>query len=130
MKNQIIYLLVFLIITFTTSCSNNDESTDDSNNENPELVCGKDISIVSGTICCVTGSDFASPGETLSFVYGSNTNNSIFNWTISSGSISIVSGENSQTVTVKFGDDFTNGKINCYASGDLECEADIEITEK
>jgi hypothetical protein len=130
MKNQIIYLLVFLIITFTTSCSNNDESTDDSNNENPELVCGKDISIVSGTICCVTGSDFASPGETLSFVYGSNTNNSIFNWTISSGSISIVSGENSQTVIVKFGDDFTNGKINCYASGDLECEADIEITEK
>ena len=130
MKNQIIYLLVFLIITFTTSCSNNDESTDDSNNENPELVCGKDISIVSGTICCLTGSDFANPGETLSFVYGSNTNNSIYNWTISSGSISIVSGENSQTVTVKFGNDFTNGIINCNATGDLECEADIEINKK
>jgi|TARA_B110000902_G_scaffold219926_1_gene254566 hypothetical protein len=129
MKNKTIYLLLFVFATLTTSCSSDDESSDN-NTESSELVCGKDISIVSGTICCVTGSDFASPGETLSFVYGSNTNNSIFNWTISSGSISIVSGENSQTVTVKFGDDFTNGKINCYASGDLECEADIEITEK
>ena len=129
MKNQTIYLLLFVLITFTISCSNNDESTDLSKNENPELVCGKDISIISGTICCVNGSDFASPGETLSFVYGSNTNNSIYNWTISSGSITIVSGENSQTVTVKFGNDFTNGIINCYATGDLECEADIEINK-
>ena len=131
MKNQTIYLLLFVLILVTISCSNDDdEANDDGNNETSELVCGKDISIVSGTTCCVTGSDFASPGETLSFVYKSNTNNAIFNWTITAGSISIVSGENSQTVKVKFGNDFTNGIINCYASSDLVCGAIIEIFEK
>lgn len=130
MKNQTFYLLLSVLIMFTISCSNDEESSNNNDNENSELVCGEDISNYSGTICCITGNNLASPGETLSFVYESNRDNNVFNWTIISGSISIINGQNSQTVTVKFGDDFTNGIIKCYASGHLVCDALIEITKK
>jgi hypothetical protein len=129
MKNLTIYLLLSVFITFIISCSNDDDSSDN-NTVSPELVCGEDVLGYSGTICCVTGSDLARPGETLSFTYSSNRNNSVFNWVVSPGSISIVSGENSQTVTIEFGSDFTNGIIKCEASGHLVCNAVLEITKQ
>ncbi len=121
MKNQTIYLLLFVFITLITSCSNDDNSTDSDIIETTEYVCGEDMTNYSGTICCVTGSEFVNTGETLTYTYSSNRNNSLFNWSVESGSISIVSGENSQTVTVKFGNDFTYGIIACNGSGSFRC---------
>ena len=129
MKNQTIYFLLSVFMIFMVSCSNDDESSDN-NTESSEFVCGEDISNYSETICCVTGSELASPGEKLSFEYNSNTNNTIFNWKIVSGSISIVSGENSQTVTLEFGNDFTDGIVHCESSGDLVCNAELIINKK
>ena len=127
MKNQTIYLLLSVFMTFTISCSNDDESSDN-NTESSTLVCGEED--YPGTICCVTGSELASPGENLSFEYNSNTNNTIFTWKIVSGSISIVSGENSQMVTLEFGNDFTDGIVHCESSGDLVCNAELIINKK
>jgi len=131
MKNQTIYLLLFVLITFTISCSNDDdESTDDSNNETSELVCGEDISNYSGTICCVTGSELASPEEILSFEYNSNIINPVFTWEIISGSISIVSGQNTSKITLEFGSDFTTGEILGKGDGDEICTELFTINKR
>lgn len=130
MKNQTIYLLLFVLITFTISCSNDDESTDDSNNETSKLVCGEDISNYSGTTCCVTGSELASPGESLSFEYNSNIINPVFTWEIISGSISIVSGQNTSTITLEFGSDFTTGEILGKGDGDEICTELFTINKR
>ncbi|WP_435138268.1 hypothetical protein [Formosa sp. A9] len=130
MKNQTFYLLLFVLTMFTTSCANDDDASDDNDTETTEMVCSLDMSSYSRTACCIYGNEVASPGETQSFVYSSNTDNNVFDWTIVSGSISIISGKNDKTVTVKFEDDFTSGIIKCDASGDLVCDTVIEITKK
>ena len=82
------------------------------------------------TYYCIPGLLKAEQGRTSFYTYNSNTNNSIFTWSIVSGSISIVSGENSKIVTVKFGDDFTNGVIKCESTGDKHCNTRLEVNRK
>src|SRR5690606_27440301 len=130
MKNKTIYLLLFVFITLITSCSDDDESSDNNIKESSELVCGEDMSNYSGIICCVSGSELASTGESLSFEYNSNINNPVFTWEIISGSISIVSGQNTATVTLEFGDDFTTGEILGKGDGDEICTESFTINKR
>jgi|GEM_PF-2641894 len=126
MKNQTIYLLLFVLFTFAISCSSDDEDL----NPITELVCGENTTNYSGTICCVTGSDLVTPGETLSFDYNSNIINPVFTWEVVSGSITIISGENSPTITVEFGNDFTTGMIRGKAIGDEVCTEVLTINKR
>ena len=130
MKNRTIYLLLFVFVTLTTSCSNDDESSDNNIRVLSELVCGEDMSNYSGTICCISGPELASPGESLSFEYSSNIINPVFTWEIISGSISIVSGQNTATVTLEFGDDFTTGEILGKGDGDEICSELFTINKR
>lgn len=108
------------------SCSN----TDDNNNANSELVCGEEILNYSGTICCVTGSELANPGENLTYQYNSNIISSVFTWEIVSGSITIISGQNTSVVTLEFGNDFTTGVVLGRAVGDEICTESITINKR
>lgn len=129
MKNRTIYLLSFVFVTLTISCSIDDESSDNSK-ESSELVCGEDMLNYSGTICCITGAELASSGESLSYEYNSNINNPVFTWEIISGSISIVSGQNTSTVALEFGNDFTTGKILGKGDSDEICTELFTINKR
>lgn len=115
----------FFVFVFI-SCSN----TDDNNNANSELVCGEEILNYSGTICCVTGSELANPGENLTYQYNSNIISSVFTWEIVSGSITIISGQNTSVVTLEFGNDFTTGVVLGRAVGDEICTESITINKR
>jgi hypothetical protein len=122
--------VVFLLIAF--SCSKNNDSIEIDENEGTDgayTICNSE-DIIGPTSCCIEGKTSSKPGETLSYTYKTNTDNSVFKWKIISGSISIISGENSKTVTVKFGDDFNNGVIQCDGSGDLICNTTEEIKKE
>ena len=117
-KNKPIYLSLFAFIVFSIgliSCTNdNDEQNTD---ERKLIEC--DIEYVEnypGTACCITGFAEAKPGETLEYEYHSNMIDpvAIVEWSIISGDITIVSGEDSSKITVKFGDNFTEGIIRAY----------------
>jgi|TARA_B110000967_G_scaffold174820_1_gene187198 hypothetical protein len=123
MEKQTIYLLLFVFVTFSVSCSKDDE-------ESLELVCGKYIANYSGTICCITGSELVNPGESLSFEYNSNIVNPVFAWEVISGSISIVSGQNTSTVTLEFGKDFTTGEILGKGDGNEICTESLTINKR
>jgi len=128
MKKQTTYLLLSVFITLTISCSNDDKSSSENNDESSELVCGEDS--YPGTICCVTGSELASPGEKLSYEYNSNINGPVYDWEIVSGSITIVSGQNTSTITLEFGEDFTTGEIHGKADGDEVCTELFTINKR
>jgi len=133
MKKISIYFLLLAFIPFANSCSNNDDS-DEQNKEAVELFCGEagyTLGPPGPTICCINGSDVASPGETLTFEYNSNVADPVFNWVVNSGAITIVSGQNTSAVTVLIGSDFTTGEIQCDAMGmDLRCGADFTINKQ
>ena len=119
-KNKPIYLSLFAFIVFSIgliSCTNENEGNDEQNTDGRKLIeC--DVEFVEnylGTACCMTGFAEAKPGETLQYEYHSNMIDPvpIIEWVVS-GDITIVSGEDSPIVTVKFGDNFTEGTIIAY----------------
>ncbi|MEH6765753.1 MAG: hypothetical protein V7655_14710 [Aequorivita antarctica] len=133
MKKISIYFLLLTFLPLANSCSSNDDS-DRENKEAIDLICGEagyTVGPPGPTICCVNGSDVASPGETLTFEYNSNLADPVFNWVVNSGAITIISGQNTSTVNVLFGSDFTTGEIACHSIGmDIRCGADFTINKK
>lgn len=74
---QILTILLISLFLFN-SYSNDDD--DNCNQEMEEtialdMLCGKNNNTISGTICSVIGSDTAIPGDTLTYQYESNRNN-------------------------------------------------------
>lgn len=128
-------LTIPLISLFLFNSCSNDDDDDNCNQELEEtlaldMLYGKNINTISGTICCVIGSDTAIPGDTLTYQYESNRNNTVFNWEIVSGSITIISGQNSAIVNIKFGDNFTNGVVRCIGDGDQQCGESFIISQE
>ena len=68
MKNQTIYLILFVFITLITSCSNDDDSTENNIIDSScdfvtsGYVCGENLLTFDGTVCCITGPELVSPG--------------------------------------------------------------------
>lgn len=113
------------IVTDEGSCNEADSISGD------EAVCDLDyIANYSGTACCVTGPVRATPGESLNYEYHSNIPNPSITWTVS-GSITVTAGQNSSSVTLTFGEDFTTGCIK--GLGDSEektCSETFLISKK
>ena len=127
MKSLIFYLLLLVSISLVSSCSSDDDvvntiseengDEDNDDEEEPVLVCGQDIAVFTGTTCCIDGDELVSPGETLTYTYSTNRDVTEYEWLIESGAISIVSGQDSRTVTVEIENDFTNGEISALGGG-------------
>jgi hypothetical protein len=69
------------------------------------------IATYPGTACCVSGSLQARPGDTIEYHYQMNRDYPEIQWEIRSGDITIEKGQDTHTVTVKFGPSFTKGEI-------------------
>lgn len=136
MKKLLIFTFAILTISFL-SCSKDDEQGDSQTKEEiaKQNECEEAINdaITNDSVaCCVLGKLQASPGDTIEYTYNSSFTSKIYNWTIISGDITIISGENSKTVQVKFGDNFTGGEI--VGLGDNQegrkCSDSVEVTKK
>jgi hypothetical protein len=75
------------------------------------------IATYHGTACCVRGPMRAKPGETATYHYQINHKDPQFSWEIREGDIAIIKGQDTHTVTVQFGPNFTTGIIGCVGSG-------------
>lgn len=64
-----------------------------------------------GTACCVSGPVVAKPDDIVQYHYQINHADPQVSWQILEGNISIIAGQDTQTVTVRFGDNFTTGII-------------------
>jgi hypothetical protein len=75
------------------------------------------IAAYHGTACCISGPTLASPGDTVTYHYQINHKDPQMSWEIREGDITIIKGQDMQTVTVRFGPNFTTGVIGCVGSG-------------
>ena len=93
------------------------------------------IATSTGTTCCVSGPMLAKPGDTFRYHYQINRSNPEVYWEILEGDMVITGGQNTQTVTVTFGPDFTSGWIQGRAKGNpldnqatTACEEAVNIS--
>jgi hypothetical protein len=70
-----------------------------------------------GTACCMSGPALAKPGEIVTYHYQINHQDPQMSWEIREGDIIIIKGQDSPTVTVRFGPTFTGGVVGCVGSG-------------
>jgi hypothetical protein len=75
------------------------------------------VATFSGTACCVSGPMVAKPGDIFRYHYQINHSDARVNWQILEGDISIIAGQNTQTVTVQFGEHFTTGIVFADGNG-------------
>lgn len=83
-----------------------------------------------GTCCDVDGRILVVPNHTYTYTY--ETNNAITNieWEVMSGSITIISGQNTPKVKLKFGADFTEGQIIAKGTGaSAGCDSNLNISK-
>jgi hypothetical protein len=114
---------VVLVLALLFNCTDNDRPTE---LPNQEQKTGKDtlnldstfqhcdsVSIATsiGTACCVSGPMVAKPGDILQYHYQINHSDANVSWQILNGDISIIAGQNTQTITVQFGANFTTGIV-------------------
>jgi hypothetical protein len=75
------------------------------------------IATFHGTACCVSGPMVAKPGDIFRYHYQINHSDVRVTWQILDGDISIIAGQNTQTVTVQFGEHFTTGIVFADGNG-------------
>ncbi|QWX84598.1 hypothetical protein H0I23_02830 [Cellulophaga sp. HaHaR_3_176] len=130
MKNKFIYSALLLVL-LNFSCSNDDSPEIEATNENSVTNCDLTIKPETAVAICVDGADFALPDEILTFAStfysrGDTASNSTFVWTIESGSLEVLSIENSvdgqiakSVATIKFNSDYSgNGVVKVDADND------------
>ena len=82
------------------------------------------------TTCNIVGNTSAVAGTTVTYTYTSNFTPNNVTWTITSGGISILSGQGTTTVTVRFSSNFSGGVINALGSGanNISCSENLTIS--
>jgi hypothetical protein len=130
MKNAL-YILALISIF---SCSEIDETNisledtsevcDDSRLTDPNYT---------GTICCIQRITELNATSAITYRYNTNLANPAISWRVTSGDIEIVSGANTNEVTIQLGGEFSTGRIIAEGvSGDdnsLHCDEEIVITK-
>lgn len=142
MKNRIVSLLLFGFVIVIASCSNDDATDPIIENAKDVTDCGITIEPLTLLSICVDGTDFALPEETIKFAstfYSKNDNasNTVFSWNIASGSMEILSVENStegliakSIATIRFNSDYSgNGLIRVDAENETGHASSGHIVE-
>lgn len=122
-------LIVFMALLAFASCSKEAIETDIQQAES-QITKGKNNPLTARTNCDILGSSQITPGSTVTYTYSSNFTPNDVNWSVQSGSITIVSGQGTNTVTLSFGSNFTTGSIFAIGSGNggIVCSDSMTIT--
>ncbi len=83
-----------------------------------------------GTACCVSGPVVAKPGSIVQYHYQINHAEPRVSWQILEGDISIIAGQDTQTVTVQFGENFTTGIIFGDGNGVKDGQWRLRCTDR
>ncbi|NER18315.1 hypothetical protein [Spongiivirga citrea] len=124
-KHQfLIYSTILFCLSFLVSCNN-----DDTIEPRAEEVCDlAEIAAYPGTSCCPAGFTEARPNEELNYSIHTNITNPEFTWSVVSGSIILIEGQNTENAVFRFGSGFTGGIIRISSSGDDKvCSTTISI---
>ena len=138
MRTSIFYLLVFVFITISTSCTKEDDT--EPTFENLKNVTDCDLTIEDDTLVsiCIDGTDYALPNDVITFAstfYSKNDNPSDtqFLWTVESGQMEILSVENSidgalakSIATIKFNSDYIGSGIISINAENTSATANTE----
>ena len=119
--------VLILLSTVFYSCEQ-EESIFESqalNTEQPELSNNlsktNNSSITLLTECDISGPSNVSRNTTVTYTFTSNIFNRLISWSVVSGDISIVAGQNTNRLTVRFGNQFNGGSIRALGIGDEVC---------
>ncbi|MGB5819849.1 MAG: hypothetical protein WBG90_10225 [Saonia sp.] len=142
MKKQPIYLLLFVFLSFTSSCSNDDDTEPTNENLKNVTTCELTIRPDTQVSICIDGTDFASPDEIITFASTFFSKNDIpsnaqFLWNIESGSMEIMNVENTvdgliakSIATIQFKSDYLgNGVIRVNAENDTGSGSSVHKIE-
>ncbi|TAI47605.1 hypothetical protein [Flagellimonas allohymeniacidonis] len=122
MKAPFTWILILALIL--SSCTS-DEDNSENQTINPKSVTDCDLTIEANTLIsiCVDGTDLASPNEVITFASkffskGDVVSNSQFLWAIESGSMQILTVENTfdgtvakSVATIQFNSDYSGGGL-------------------
>ncbi len=130
MKKLNFVLLSFLFIA-VSSCSKSDDRIDPSKYFDQDADCAVGAS---GTCCDVDGRVLVIPNNSYTYTVkgyrSESTQLTNIVWEVTSGSITIESGQNTPEATFKFGPDFTTGTINAGSLvNGAHCESEISISK-
>lgn len=96
-----------------------------------EAFCNNDlIQEHPGTVCCISGKFIVDKADAQTYTYTSNLEDVAITWTVVSGAMELVSGEDSLSVTVRFHDDFTEGQLRGFATSENICSESIFINAR
>jgi len=112
-------LLSFSFIVFT-SCRNDEIESD------IQLIESSEIQAKT-TSCDINGLKVVSPSSTAVYTYTSNFTPNTVTWSVISGSITIISGQGTNTITLSFGSNFNGGTISAYGVGGVTCSKNYII---
>lgn len=134
MKNFKTRILLFIISILLVDCASEkvDEpiKIDDSYLYDQDGECS---SIASGLCCDVDGRILVEIDKNYSYNYESKfSGQSVqINWQVLEGSITIISGQNTNEAVFKFNTDFTAGKIKAFGEDELgnSCSSTISISK-
>lgn len=120
------------ISLISLSCSDDNGGpnlTDTSDNCNETEVFDPNYT---GTACCIQRNSELSLSDNIEYQYFTNLSNPTVEWQVNSGDIEIISGKNSNIVTIALGDSFTSGSILAIGTGTtgLQCSEITVITAK
>lgn len=130
MKNELLATLLVLVLIFGSCGKENTEVKRIKEGEecSSELLAAK---YPESNSCCISGYNYVYAGEELTYTYARSTQGvagaDVVEWTVVSGDITIVDGQGTSNVKLKFGDNFTEGEVSGLATDNAICEAIIVI---
>ena len=132
-KSFLSITIIFCLLFFSCSKDDNDDSI--SRELAEEMECDEAIAEAiaagSGTVCCALGSFQASAGETLQYTFKTTIDSPVLAWSVVSGDIAIINGQDTNEVTVVFGEFFERGRLQCSGKNEgITCSSFIDITKK
>lgn len=131
-------LILLLLGTLPFSCSEDDNSRISLADTASETCTNTKVfdSNFTGTACCSQRNSELTIGNTIEYQYFTNLDDPNITWEVKSRDIEIISGGNSNIVTIRLSDSFTEGELYVLGTGTsgqdagLVCGHTIAITNK
>jgi len=113
---KINYLWMLIFIPFLFSCSEEELQLEEKTLNIEERIPSEKNETLR-TTCTINGLNCGRPNSTITLTYNSDFNPNNVNWSILSGSISIIGGQGTNTVTLRLGSNFNGGSVYAIGSG-------------
>ncbi|UII25405.1 hypothetical protein LVD15_19155 [Fulvivirga maritima] len=90
----------------------------------------KSNNIILSTTCDIIGNSKACPSTTNYYNYEGSSSSSTVTWSVTSGDISIISGQGTTHAQFSFGSNFESGIISAYGEGQETCSVSKTILKE